>query len=354
MEITLKEIARMVEGDVVGDPNAAIRGVAPFETARPDDITYAAQPKFLKSLSTTAAGAVIVPAAFKAGAGLPERSLVRAGYPQAAFARVAARFHPSHRPAYLGTAGTTGDNVSPSAHIGRNFSAGDNVAIAPFAVIGDNVSVGRNATIHPHAVIGDDVVMGDDVAVGPGVYIGERCRIGNRVTLQPGSVIGSDGFGWAPEGNTYCKIPHTGIVRIEDDVEIGAGNAIDRGTFGETVIGRGVKTDNLVHVAHNVTVGEDTLLVAQVGIAGSTAIGRHSILAGQVGVSGHLTIGDNVTIGPQAGIGKSIADGEVVSGAPGIPHRIWLRVQRIIPMLPEIKKAIDAMEKRLKRIEENG
>jgi UDP-3-O-[3-hydroxymyristoyl] glucosamine N-acyltransferase len=226
--------------------------------------------------------------------------------------------------------------------------------VAPFAVIGDDVTIGRNGAVHPHAVIGDGVVMGDDVIVGPNVHIGHGCRIGSRVTIQAGTVIGADGFGWAPEGSGYQKIPHTGIVRIDDDVEIGACNTIDRGTFGETRIRRGVKTDNLVHVAHNVTVGEDTLLVAQVGIAGSTAIGRHAVLAGQVGVSGHLTIGDNVTIGPQAGIGKPIDEGEVVSGSPGIPHRLWLRVQRIVPLLPEIKKRLDAMEKRLKRIEDNG
>ncbi len=347
MEMTLDDIARLVGGKAEGAGTTPIRGAAPFEAAGPEEITFAVQPKFLKSLSGTAAGAVIVPSNFDRP---PDRPMVRAEYPQAAFARVLARFHPPHRPGHLPAAGT----VSPSAHTGRDFTAGDGATVAPFAVIGDGVTVGRNVAIHPHAVIGDGVVMGDDVTIGPHVFIGHGCRIGNRVTIQAGSIIGGDGFGWAPEGNGWRKIPHTGTVRIGDDVEIGAGNAIDRGSFGETVIGRGVKTDNLVHVAHNVTVGENTLLVAQVGIAGSTAIGRHSILAGQVGVSGHLTIGDNVTIGPQAGIGKSIDDGEVVSGSPGISHRVWLRVQRIIPLLPEIKKTVDALEKRLKRMEDNG
>ncbi len=345
--LTLQEVADLVDGGAEGDPAGPIRGAAPFESARPDQITFAAQPKFLKALAATGAGAVLVPDGFQ---GPSDKPLVRTKYPQAAFAKVLARFHPPHRPGWMGSAA----GISPSAHIGGNFSAGDNAAVAPFAVIGDDATLGKNAVIHPHAVIGDGVVMGDDVVVGPNVFIGDGCRIGDRVTIQAGSVIGSDGFGWAPEGSGWRKIPHTGIVRIEDDVEIGAGNAIDRGTFGETLIRRGVRTDNLVHVAHNVTVGEDTLLVAQVGIAGSTTIGRHSILAGQVGVSGHLTIGDNVTIGPQAGIGKSIDDGEVISGAPGIPHRVWLRVQRIIPMLPEIKKTVDALEKRLKRMDDNG
>lgn len=348
MKITLEEIAQMVGGKAVGDSKTALCGAAPFEKAGPNDITFAAHPKFLKALSDTAAGAVIVPYAFdEAKAGQSNKGLVKAQYPQAAFARVAARFHPPHRSSYLGT-------VSPLAYIGRNFSTGENFAAAPFAVISDNVTVGRNVIIHPHAVIGDNVVMGDDVSIGPNVYIGDGCRIGNRVTIQAGTIIGSDGFGWAPEGEGYVKIPHAGIVRIEDDVEIGANNTIDRGTFGETLIGRGVKTDNLVHLAHNVKVGENTLLVAQVGVAGSTVIGSHCILAGQAGISGHLNLGDNVTIGPQAGIGKSVENRETMSGSPGIPHRIWLRVQRLVPMLPEIKKALDSLEKRVKRIEENG
>jgi UDP-3-O-[3-hydroxymyristoyl] glucosamine N-acyltransferase len=194
-------------------------------------------------------------------------------------------------------------------------------------------------------------VIGDDVTLFPNVTILERCRIGNRVIVQAGSVIGSDGFGYAPDGRMYRKIRHIGIVQIDDDVEIGAGNTIDRATFGRTWIQRGVKTDNLVHVAHNVTVGEDTVLVAQVGISGSVTIGRHVIIAGQAGVSGHLDIGDDVIIGPRGGVAKSIPAGEVVSGAPEMPNRAWLKVQRIIPRLPEFKKKMEDIEKRVKRLE---
>ena len=186
----------------------------------------------------------------------------------------------------------------------------------------------------------------------PNVTILERCRIGNRVTIQSGTVIGADGFGYTPDGSRYHKIPHLGIVQIDDDVEIGACNTIDRARFGRTWICRGVKTDNLVHVAHNVTVGEDTVLVAQVGISGSVTIGRHAILAGQAGVSGHLEIGDNAIIGPQAGIAKSISKGQIVSGSPEMPHRLWLRVQRIIPQLPEMKKKIAALEARLQTLKD--
>ena len=178
------------------------------------------------------------------------------------------------------------------------------------------------------------------------------------MVINAGTVIGSEGFGFAPDGETYYKIPQIGIVQIDDDVEIGAGNTIDRATFGKTWIKRGVKTDNLVQIAHNVTVGENTILVSQVGISGSCTIGKHAVLAGQAGISGHLTIGDDAIVGPQAGIGKSVPAGEVVSGSPGIPHRRWLRVQNVVPKLPEMKKRISEIEKRLKKIEgsdgENG
>jgi UDP-3-O-[3-hydroxymyristoyl] glucosamine N-acyltransferase len=178
------------------------------------------------------------------------------------------------------------------------------------------------------------------------------------VIIHAGTVIGSDGFGFAPDGKKYYKIPHIGRVQIDDDVEIGAGNTIDRATFGKTWIKSGVKTDNLVHIAHNVTVGENSILVAQVGISGSVTIGKNAILAGQAGVVGHLNIGDNVTIGAQAGVAQSVSGDEIVSGSPAIPHRLWLRVQKILPRLPDLKKKLQEIEKRLDKIErsknENG
>ena len=193
--------------------------------------------------------------------------------------------------------------------------------------------------------------MGDDVQIHPNVTIADGCRIGSRVVIQSGSVIGSDGFGYAPDGDRYFKIAHTGHVQIDDDVEIGANNTIDRGTFGCTHLQHGVKTDNLVHIAHNVVVGPHSILVAQVGISGSATLGRHVVLAGQVGVTGHLHIGDYVMAGGKAGISKSVPDGQIVSGAPEMPHKLWLRVQRIIPRLPELRHKIKALERRLKRLE---
>ncbi|NVM57023.1 MAG: UDP-3-O-(3-hydroxymyristoyl)glucosamine N-acyltransferase, partial [Desulfobacterales bacterium] len=189
--------------------------------------------------------------------------------------------------------------------------------------------------------------------VHPNVAILERCQIGNRVVIHAGSVIGSDGFGFASDGDRYYKIPQTGIVHIDDDVEIGACNTIDRATFGRTWIKRGVKTDNLVHIAHNVVVGEDTVLVAQVGISGSVTIGNHAILAGQAGVAQHVTIGNRVTIGPQSGVTRSISDGQIVSGTPGMPHRLWLKTCNIIPKLPDMKKKIRELEMRIEKLEKS-
>jgi len=345
MEMSLTAIAQVVNGGIKGDKNKKICGAAPFDAASGDEITFAGNAKFLKKIDETDAGAVIVPRDFQDST----KNILQVDNPQLAFAMVLNLFYPPLKPE---------PGISSYACIGKNFVCGREVCIAPFVVIGNNVTVGHGITLAPNVVVGDNVVMGNHVQIYPNVTILERCTIGNRVIIHAGTVIGSDGFGFAPNGKKYYKIPHTGVVRIDDDVEIGAGNTIDRATFGKTWIKRGVKTDNLVHIAHNVTVGEDSVLVAQVGISGSVTIGKNAILAGQAGIVGHLTIGDNVTIGAQAGVAKSVPGDEVVSGSPAITHRLWLRVQKILPRLPELKRKLEDMEKRLKKIErterENG
>jgi len=339
MELSLAGIAEIVEGEVKGDVHKRIRGVAPFGSASDEQITFAGSPKYLKRIAETDAGAVIVPLDFRASS----KSIVLVDNPQVAFAKVVEIFHPPFKP-------KTG--ISAKAHIGEGFVCGQDVSIAPFVVIGSNVKVGQHVILYPNVYIGDNVVIGDNVKIHPNVTILERCIIGSRVIINAGTVIGSDGFGFAPDGEKYYKIPQIGIVQIDDDVEIGALNAIDRATLGKTWIRKGVKTDNLVQIAHNVTVGEHSVIVAQVGIAGSVTIGKHAVFAGQAGVAGHLTIGDNVIVGPQAGVAKSVKNGEVLSsGLPAIPHRLWLRVQRELPMLPELKKRLLEIEKRLKKIE---
>lgn len=338
MDVSLTRIAELVGGDASGDLNKNIQGVAPFEGAGPDEVTYAGNAKYLKRINETSAGAIIVPHGFTDDS----RNLIFVDIPYVAFATILKYFNPPVPP---------DSGISSSAYIGKNFVCGRDVSIAPMVMVADNVSLGNGVIVHPGVVIEEGVVVGDNVEICPNVSILKHSRIGNRVRINAGTVIGSDGFGFAPDGEKYHKIIHTGIVQIDDDVEIGACNTIDRATFGKTWIKQGVKTDNIVHIAHNVTVGENTVIVAQSGIAGSTSIGNQCILAGQSAISGHLTIGNNVTIGPKAGVAKSHSDGEVVSGSPEMPHKIWLRVNRLIPRLPELFKKFSRLEKRVDEID---
>jgi UDP-3-O-[3-hydroxymyristoyl] glucosamine N-acyltransferase len=338
LKISIAKIAEMVNGRVSGDADREIQGVAPFEEATETDISFAADAKHLKHITGTKAGALIVPLSYEKSF----RNLIFVENPKAAFAKVMMLFHPPPEPhAY----------TSDTARIGEDFSCGRDVLISAFVSIGDQVVIGDRVSIHPGSVIGNRVIIGHDTVIEPNVTVMAHCRIGSRVIIHAGTVIGSDGFGFAMEDNTHQKIPQIGNVVIGDDVELGANNTIDRATFGSTIIGNGVKTDNLVHIAHNVQVGENTLLIAQVGIAGSTKIGNNVILAGQVAIGPHVTIGDNVIVGPQSGIAKSIPDNEIQTGTPGMPHKLFLRVQRMIQKLPELNKKVLQLEKRLKKVE---
>ncbi len=338
MQKSLAEIAKVVDGEVQGNPDKMISSAAPFDHATENDITFVAAPKFLKKMDSSKAGALIVPA----GISQPGMNLVVVNNPLIAFTKVLELLYPfvPQKP-----------GIHPTVVAGEQFVCGPNVSIGAFVAIADGVSLGENVEIHPNVVIGRDVTIGNQVLIYPNVTILERCRIGSRVIIHAGTVVGSDGFGFAPDKERWVKIPHKGTVRIDDDVEIGANNTIDRGTLGETWIQKGVKTDNLVHIAHNVTVGENSVFAAQAGVAGSTTLGKHTTVAGQVGISGHLKLGDNVTIGPQAGVAKEVSDNMVVSGSPEMPHQTWLRVQRIIPRLPEMKKQIQELSKKLDQLE---
>ncbi len=336
MQITLKELAEWLEGEVVGDDQVVISGAAPFESAAPDEITSAFRPVYLKKISDTVATAVIVPQSYLAEKS--EKILVRVKNPYAAFAKVLQRFYSPVHP---------DGGIHPAAAVSSKAEVGDEPYIGAGATLEKGVVCGNRVKIYPGVYLGEGVQVGDDVVLYPNVTILKQCHVGSRVIIHAGTVIGSDGFGFAPDGEHYQKIPHSGIVVIEDDVEIGANTTIDRATFGETRIGKGVKIDNLVHIAHNVIVGEDTLLVAQAAIAGSTTIGKHVIIAGQAAVADHVTIGDGVIAAPRTGMAQSVAPGETVSGAPAIPHRLWLRVQRIIPLLPDLAKRIKALEQKM-------
>jgi len=335
MELSLAELIEEIDGEIHGDSHKIIRGIAPFDEAGIDDITFADSPKILKGISETGAGAVIVPNTFQQDV---PTNLIKSDNPRLAFAKIMHLCFPAYRPSA---------NISSKASVGQNVSFGKDVCVGPLAVIGDNVTIGSRVTIHPHVVIGNGVTIGDNVEIYPNVSILDRCIIGNQVVIHAGTVIGSDGFGFVPDGEKHYKIPQLGIVQIDDDVEIGACNTIDRATFGKTWIQSGVKTDNHVQIAHNVEIGENTLIVAQVGIAGSATIGKSVILAGQAGIAGHISIGDYSTVGPQAGVTRSVPTGKVVSGTPEMPHKLWLRVSQMIPRLPELKRKINEIEKRL-------
>jgi UDP-3-O-[3-hydroxymyristoyl] glucosamine N-acyltransferase len=341
MEMTLANLAEFVKGRYMGNGEAVISGTASFEDAKKTDITYAGDGRFLSRIEETGAGAVLVPI----NSGEFKGNIIYVENPRSAFVRLTQMFGPKIE---------NREYIHPSASIGNDVVLGDHVDIRAGVVVGDHVRIGNRVVIQPNTVIGDKVMIGNDVLIHPNVTILERCVIGSRVTIHSGTVIGSDGFGFVPDGESYTKVPHSGIVRVGDDVEIGALNSIDRATYGETVIGNGVKTDNQVHVAHNVIVGDNTLLVAQVGIAGSTTIGNHAILAGQVGVAGHLHIGNNAIIGPKAGVVQSVADNDVVSGVPAIPHKQWMRSQSIVARLPEMKKKLNALEKNVQAMKEKG
>jgi len=242
--------------------------------------------------------------------------------------------------------------ISPRAEVHASASIGTGVSIQSFCVVEDGAQVGEGTVLYPGVYIGRGAKIGNNCVLYQGVVIREGCRVGDRVIIHCNSVVGSDGFGYVRDRAAYAKVPQKGIVRIEDDVELGACVTVDRATLGETVIGRGTKIDNLVQIAHNVRIGEDTVIVAQAGIAGSTKIGSRVQLGGQVGVAGHITIGDEVGVGAQSGVTGSLPSQGVFSGMPAIPHGEWLRAQSVFPKMPELKKKIAELERRLNELEE--
>lgn len=335
---TLKELAAYVGGTVQGDENLTVNGLAPLENAGPDTITFLANPKYAAKVADTKAGAVLM----AHGGERYGRNTIEVANPYLGFAKLLTLFYVKPHPP-LG--------ILQGANIGAAVTLGDNISIYPGACIGNNASIGARTVIHSGAVVYEGAVIGEDCVIHANATVRERCRIGNRCIIQPGAVIGSDGFGYAPDGSSYYRIPQIGIVIVEDDVEIGANTCIDRAALEVTLIKRGTKLDNLVQVAHNCQIGEDCMIVSQVGISGSTKIGNHVTLAGQVGVAGHLSIGDNVMVGAQSGVPSSLAADAGYSGSPTMPHKEWLRAMAVIHRLPELKKTVNALEKRIAELE---
>jgi UDP-3-O-[3-hydroxymyristoyl] glucosamine N-acyltransferase len=338
--LKLKDIAARLECRLDGDPELEIRGIAALDDALPGELTFFTNPKYAASLRTTRASAVILDEAAEPA----PCAMLRARHPYLAFARAVEIFADPWRPP---------PGVHPTAAVGVDVSLGADVSIGPFVVIGDGTRIGARSVVDAHVVIGREVEIGEDCLLHARVSIRERVRLGHRVIVQDGAVIGSDGFGFArrPDG-THHKIPQIGGIVVEDDVEIGANAAVDRPAVGETRIGAGTKIDNLVQVAHGVTLGRNVLLAAQVGVAGSVTIEDDVTLAGQVGVAGHITIGKGAVATAQTGIPNSVDPGALVSGYPAIPNRDWLRASAIFRKLPELKKLVADLERRIQALED--
>jgi len=335
---TLRELAEYLGGTVRGDETIRVNGLAPLEAAGSDKITFLANPKYAPKVADTGAGAVLM----APGGDSYGRSVIEIDNPYLAFAKLLTLFYVQpHRPR----------GVMPEACIGIGVSLGEDLSIYPGAIVGDNVTLGDRCVVYSGAVIYDGVTIGSDTTIHANAVVRERCRVGSRCVIQPGAVIGSDGFGYAPDGNSYYPIPQIGIVVLEDDVEIGANACIDRAALEVTLIRRGTKLDNLVQVAHNCQIGEDCMIVSQVGISGSTKIGNHVTLAGQVGVAGHLTIGDNVIVGAQSGVPGSLPANAGYSGTPVLPHKEWLKSMAVVANLPGLRKTVAALEKRIAGLE---
>jgi UDP-3-O-[3-hydroxymyristoyl] glucosamine N-acyltransferase len=337
MVMKLKELANILGAELSGSADIDISGVAGVREAVEGQITFITGSNYLKDLERTRASAALVPWDTPAMR-LP---LLRVENPRFAFARTLNLFYVKPYQA---------SGISNKAVIGNNVVIGTDPSIHPFVVVSDEVKIGDRVTLHPGVSIGKGSVIGDDSIVYANVSIGENIRIGNRVILHAGTVLGSDGFGFVTDAGRHHKIPQVGGVIIEDDVEIGGNCTIDRATLGNTVIKKGTKLDNQIHVAHNVMIGEHCLFAAQTGIAGSSTLGNYVVLGGKVAVSDHISIGDHVMAGGGSGIARDVEAGQVIAGYYAMPIRDWLKVQAILPKLPELKKAILNLEKQLREL----
>jgi len=318
---TLAEIAAHVGGTVEGDPQRRVTAVAPLATAGAGDISFLANARYAQAARTSAAGALLA----APGDNLPGRDVIRVADPYLALARTLMLFAPPPPP----PAG-----IHPAAHRGRDVAIGKDPDIGPGVILGDGVRIGDRVRLHPHVVLGAGVTLGDDVTLHSHVTAYAGVRLGHRVLVHAGTILGADGFGFASGPQGLVKVPQLGGVVIEDDVEIGANVTVDRGALGDTVIGRGAKIDNLVMVGHNVQIGADSMLVAQVGISGSTRLGRGVIMGGQSGVVGHVEIGDGARIAGKAVVTKDVRPGMTVAGIPAVDIRRWRRGVAALNRLP--------------------
>jgi UDP-3-O-[3-hydroxymyristoyl] glucosamine N-acyltransferase len=336
--ITLAELHRITGGTIHGNDQTTVYGLASLSESNPHCLSFIANDKVLKSTTNLRAGALLV-----------HRHLTDLAIPQIVVENPLLAFAQVAQTLYVPPAVPRG--IAHNLSQGTDVQIGPDASIWPFVTLGDRVTIGARVTLYPGVFVGSDSRIGDDCVLYPNVVVREGCTIGSRVIVHAGTVIGADGFGYVQHQGRNHKIPQLGGVVIENDVEIGANVTIDRATFGSTLIKQGTKIDNLVQIAHNVTVGEHSIVVAQVGIAGSTTIGHHVMIGGQAGLADHIKIGDQVMIAAQSGVNRSVESNQIVSGYPAISHAQSLRIQPVLVRLPELRQMVRTLEERVAALE---
>lgn len=342
MEFTAEQIANVIGGRVEGNKDAKVHTFAKIEEGTEGAISFLSNPKYTHYLYNTKSSIVIVNEDVELEKDV-DATLIRVKNAYESIAKLL-QIYEASKPKKTG--------IAPQAYIAPSAKLGNNCYVGPFAYVGEGAEIGDGCKIYPHAVIGDNVKVGTNCIFYPNTTIYQGCKIGNNVTIHAGSVIGADGFGFAPGADGYDKIPQIGIVVIEDNVEIGANTCVDRSTMGATVIHKGVKLDNLVQVAHNVEIGENTVMSAQVGIAGSTKVGSWCMFGGQVGLAGHITIGDKTFLGAQSGVPGSLKGGEELIGTPPMNPRAYFKSQAIFRRLPDMYKDLNDAKKKIEELNE--
>lgn len=339
MKFKASQIAEILEGEVVGNPNAEVFKLSKIEDGSEGSLTFLSNPKYSNYIYTTNASVTIVNNTFVAENEI-KTTLIKVNDAYGAFAKILE---------FYNQAKNNKSGIEPQTIISENVKYGENLYLGSFSYIGTNVILGDNVKIYPNCFIGDNVVIGNNVTIFAGAKIHSETEIGNNCQIYSGVVIGADGFGFAPQSNgSYTKIPQIGNVIIEENVDIGACTTIDRATLGSTIIRKGVKLDNQIQVAHNVEIGENTVIAAQTGIAGTTRIGKNCMIGGQVGIAGHLTIGNNVRIQAQSGVGRNIKDNEVLQGSPTFGYNDFAKSYVHFKNLPKIVSELEELKKIIK------
>lgn len=335
MEFSAQEIASVLNGVVEGNPDVRVNNFSKIEEGKPGTLSFLANPKYEHYIYATEASIVLVNKDFVPSKEL-KTTLIKV---ENAYSSLAVLMN------LVENAKNSKTGVASTAFIAATAVVGEDCYVGNFSYIGENTKIGKGCKIYPHAYIGDHVSIGENTVIYPHVTIYSDCYIGKSCIFHAGSVVGADGFGFAPEGDIYKKIPQLGNVIIEDDVEIGANTTIDRAVMDSTVIRKGVKLDNLVQIAHNVEVGENTVMAAQVGIAGSVKIGKHCMLGGQAGLAGHIKIADRVSLGAQAGVISDVKEGKTLLGAPAIDSKLFFRSSAVFGKLPDIYRTIGELQR---------